>query len=358
MDTTVPSISFDADGRCNYCTEFLREKSALPLQDAASRASSLGSLVNRIRELGRGHSYDCVVGVSGGVDSSWVLVQAVRLGLRPLPVHMDNGWNSELAQNNIANLVRGLGLDLHTHVIDWREYRGLMQSFFDADVVDVELLYDNAMLAVNYQQAAGIGTKFILGGMNHATEGMRLPVGWNWFKFDKRNIKCIARRFGGPRLRTFPSIGLSEKAWYQFVRGIQWTSMLDLIDYSKPEALRVLQSEFGYKPYPYKHYESVFTRFYQGYILPRKFGIDKRLVHLSTLILNGQQTRGDAVALLSGHPYPTDSDMEADRRYFVKKMGWTDAQLEDYIRRPRKPHELYGSSYTVVNALRRWRGSN
>jgi N-acetyl sugar amidotransferase len=353
MDTSVPDISFDGEGICNYCTQFLAEKAARPFEDRATREAELARLVEDIRRRGAGRRYDCVIGVSGGVDSSWVLVQAVRMGLRPLAVHMDNGWNSELAQNNIANLVRGLGLDLDTHVIDWREYRGLMQAFFDADVVDVELLYDNAMFAVNYRQAAGARVRYILGGMNHATEGLRLPFGWNWYKFDKLNIKGIARRFGGPSLRTFPVIGLIDRAWYQYVRGIHWVSILDLMDYSKHEALRVLQSEFGYKPYPYKHYESVFTRFYQGYILPRKFGIDKRLVHLSTLILNGQHTRDEALALLAHIPYPSEAEMDADRRYFVKKMGWTDAQLEDYIRRPAKPHVDYGTSYSLLNALRR-----
>jgi N-acetyl sugar amidotransferase len=358
MDTSVPDIRFDREGLCNYCTQFLLEKVTRPLADRAARSDALNRLVSDIRRQGSGRRYDCVIGVSGGVDSSWVLVQAVRMGLRPLAVHMDNGWNSELAQNNIANLVRGLGLDLDTHVIDWREYRGLMQAFFDADVVDVELLYDNAMFAVNYRQAAGIGVRHILGGMNHATEGMRLPVGWNWYKFDKRNIKGIARRFGGPSLRSFPAIGLIDRAWYQYVRGIHWSSILDLMDFSKQEALGVLQSEFGYKSYPYKHYESVFTRFYQGYILPRKFGIDKRLVHLSTLILNAQLTRDAALQLLAQIPYPSEAEMETDRRYFVKKMGWTDAQLNEYIGRPEKSHALYGSSYRILNVIRRRRAED
>ena len=353
MDSSVPQIQFDASGVCNYCTVFLADKVSRPLGGRAARDTALAAMVEDVRRRGKGRSYDCVIGVSGGVDSSWVLVQAVRWGLRPLAVHMDNGWNSELAQNNIANLVRGLGLDLDTHVIDWREYRGLMQAFFDADVVDVELLYDNAMFAVNYRQAAKVGVKHILGGMNHATEGMRMPPGWKWYKVDKGNIQSNSSRVGGPKLRTFPSIGLIDRAWYQFFRGIHWMSALDFMDYSKHDALRVLQADFGYKPYPYKHYESVFTRFYQGYILPRKFGIDKRMPHLSTLILNGQESREEALRLLAQIPYPSEAEMEADRRYFVKKMGWTDAQLEEYLRRPGRSHTLYGSSYTLLNVYRR-----
>src|SRR2546422_1104380 len=199
MDTSVGDIVFDAFGVCNYCTEFLERSLELRNPDTAARQSGLDTLLNKVRAAGRGKRYDCVVGVSGGVDSSWTLVQAVRLGLRPLAVHMDNGWNSELAQNNIANLVRGLGVDLYTHVINWIEYRNLMQAFFDADVVDVELLYDNALLAVNYRQAAKHGVSFILAGTNHATEGMRFPPGWNWHKLDAKHIRALARQFGGIR---------------------------------------------------------------------------------------------------------------------------------------------------------------
>ena len=196
-------------------------------------------------------------------------------------------------------------MDLYTHVIDWREYRKLMQAFFDADVVDVELLYDNAMTAVNMRQAARFGVTYILTGVNQATEGMRMPPGWNWFKRDRRNIRAIWRRFGdGGRLKTFPAIGTAQYLYYTHLRRIQWVSFLDYFDYDKPRALRELSDRFGYKPYPYKHYESVFTRFYQGYILPRKFGIDKRRLHLGTLVVSGQMKREDALADLSACPTP------------------------------------------------------
>ncbi|OXR47860.1 ExsB family protein, partial [Pusillimonas sp. T2] len=172
MDTSASDIRFDANGVCNYCTDFLARSSHIIHAESGTKQRQLEAFVERIKREGHGKRYDCIVGVSGGVDSSWVLVQVVELGLRPLAVHMDNGWNSELAQNNIANLVQGLGVDLYTHVIDWPEYRALMQAFFDADVIDVELLYDNAMLAVNYQQAEAHGVKWILSGSNQATEGM------------------------------------------------------------------------------------------------------------------------------------------------------------------------------------------
>lgn len=350
MDTSASDIRFDEHGVCNYCTDFLRKSGHIIHADPATKQGQLDAFIERVKREGKGKRYDCVVGVSGGVDSSWVLVRVVELGLRPLAVHMDNGWNSELAQNNIANLVQGLGVDLYTHVIDWPEYKALMQAFFDADVIDVELLYDNAMLAVNYQQASAHGVKWILSGSNQATEGMSIPEDWKWIKHDQRNIKAIAKAHGDVRIRTFPSIGTLQYVWAEFVRRIKWTPILNLMDYNKFDAMRVLQASHGYKPYPYKHYESIFTRFYQGYLLPRKFGVDKRRVHLSTLVITGQMAREDALADLEGIPYPSLAEMESDRQYFLKKMGWTGAQLEDYLDRPAQPHAAY------ANELRLWNG--
>ena len=351
MDTTASDIVFDPAGVCNYCSEFLERSGHLRNRGSVELQRTLDNLIAKVKAAGKGKRYDCVVGVSGGVDSSWALVQAVKLGLRPLAVHMDNGWNSELAQNNIANLVRSLGVDLHTHVIDWHEYRGLMQAFFDADVLDVELLYDNAMMAVNYQQAARHGVKYLLSGTNQATEGMRFPPGWNWFKFDKKNIKALARRFGDIRLETFPAIGTLGYVSYQMIRGIKWVSFIDFFEYNKLEALKVLQRDYGYKPYPYKHYESIFTRFYQGYILPNKFGVDKRRLHFSTLVASGQMTRDDAIRSSEGLAYSSAVALEEDKQYFVKKMGWTAADLEKYIERPEKLHTAYPSEKPLWDFL-------
>jgi N-acetyl sugar amidotransferase len=316
------------------------------------RAARLAQLVEQVKRAGRGRRYDCVVGLSGGVDSSWALHKVVELGLRPLAVHMDNGWNSELAQHNIEQLVKRLGLDLYTHVIDWPEYRKLMQAFFDADVVDVELLYDNAMTAVNMREASRHGLSHILTGGNQATEGMKMPAGWNWFKRDRRNILAIWRRFGdGSRLRTFPAVGTLKYLYYTHLRQIAWISFLDYFEYDKPKALAELQSKFDYKPYPYKHYESVFTRFYQGYILPRKFGVDKRKLHLGALVVSGQLTRDAALADLQRLPYPTEAQLQQDLDYFLKKMGWSRKELDAYLARPGKPHTAYGSEKALYDIL-------
>lgn len=355
MDTTAIDITFDSQGVCNYCTEYFSRRTHLMIPAGANRDEAFRELVSQVKKAGRGKPYDCVMGVSGGVDSSYALVQAVRAGIRPLAVHMDNGWNSELAQSNIENLIRGLNVDLYTYVIDWDEYRGLMQAFFDADVIDVELLYDNAMLAVNYRQARKIGTSFILAGTNFATEGMRIPSTWTWFKFDKKNIRKIGTGLGGIRLKSFPAFGFFDLIRYRFLHRISWVSFLDFTNYSKAEALEILQAEFAYRPYPYKHYESIFTRFYQGYLLPEKFGVDKRRVHHSTLVVSGEMSRAQAKSNLELSTYPDADDLVKDKKYFLKKMNWTEEQLDDYLTRPEISHENYGSEKWMRDLAKRLR---
>jgi len=347
MDTTAEDIIFDEHGNCNFCEDFIKK-----LKNPIKKVNlNLEEFVQKIKEDGKGKNYDCIVGVSGGVDSSYTLVKVKELGLRPLAVHMDNGWNSELAVSNIKNLIEKLDVELYTHVIDWSEYRQLMQSFFDADVIDVELLYDNAMLAVNYKLANRYGVKYILSGSNIATEGMKIPNNWNWFKFDKKNIKELSKK-GNVKLKTFPSFGTLDFVYHEFLRKIKWIGFLDYLpDYNKFEVLEVLEKEFHYKPYPYKHYESVFTRFYQGYILPKKFNVDKRKIHLSTLIISEQITRNEAFKQLEGIPYPSESAQNEDIEFFLKKMLWKKKDLEIYLTREEKLHSVYGSEKKLWDML-------
>ena len=356
MDSTARAITFDVDGRCNYCTEFLARAGGELFKDPAERERELGILVDRLTREGRGKPYDCIMGLSGGVDSSSAIVKAIALGLRPLAVHMDNGWNSELAQSNIENLVRGLGVDLVTYVVDWREYRSLMQAFFAADVIDIELLYDNAMYAVNYRQAHIWNTRWILAGTNLATEGMRIPPAWNWLKYDKRNIKALRRAHDGGTLRSFPSIGTLGYSWNLLARRVQWVSFLDYFEFNKAEAIAELQRDFHYKPYPHKHYESVFTRLYMGHILPTKFDVDMRKVDYSNLIVSGQMTRDEATRLLQEPPYPSQADLDRDIAYFRKKLGWSQEDWAAYLARPERGHAEYASErglYTGVRDLSR-----
>lgn len=355
MDTSANDILFDAYGVCNYCAEFL-ERLNRPSDDV-KEFGSMEQFVARVRKSGRGREYDCVVGVSGGVDSSYALLLAVQQGLRPLAVHLDNGWNSELASHNIANLVKHLGVDLYTHVIDWEENRDLQRSFFSANVIDIELLMDNAMLAVNYQQAARYGLKYILSGTNTATEGLRMPAAWNHNKYDVRNIRAIQKRFGTYRIRTHPLFSTFDRIWYGTVRGIRWVRFLDFTDYRKADALEQLRERAGYRPYPYKHYESVFTRFYQAVILPQKFGYDKRRVHLSALLLTGQMKRAYAVELLSHSPYPDPEQEAQDLRFVKKKLGFSDQEFEEYMKAPVVRHDEFASEkklWDALNSVRRF----
>ena len=352
MDTSARDITFDQSGVCSYCTSLLNNSGKLIFMDSKERLGKLEKFVAEVKSRGSGKKYDCIVGLSGGVDSAFTLVRAIELGLRPLAVHMDNGWNSELAQSNIENLVRQLGVDLYTHVIDWREYRNLMEAFFDADVVDVELLYDNAMLAANYKMAAKYKVDFILSGHNAATEGMRMPPSWNWLKFDARNIRSIVKTYDKKlKIDTFPIVGTLSLIWYRVFRKISWVRFLDFVDFEKSAALEILERDFNYKPYPYKHYESVFTRFYQGYLLPKKFSIDKRRVHLSTLIITNQMTRNQALIIMQQPTYPDLQDQEADINFFLKKMDWDFEKLSVYIKEKEVRHDFYGSEKKFWNNL-------
>lgn len=330
---------------CSSCEFYYNSSSRIKKR----QFTSLSELSKAISSSNK--KYNCIVGVSGGVDSSYVLLKAVNMGLRPLAVHMDNGWNSELAQNNIKNLVEKLGVDLFTYVIDWDEYRELMNAFFRADVVDVELLYDNAMLAVNYQLAKQHKIRYILAGTNHATEGVPMPSDWNWFKYDALNIKHIVSRNSNTQIKSMPTIGVIKWLYYTYVLGIKWIDFLDYIDFSKKQALSELVEKMDYKPYPYKHYESVFTRFYQGYILPEKFGIDKRRVHLSADILAGEVTRIEAQNKLREIPYVSEKQLNLDMEYFLKKIKWNKVELESYISRPRKEHLNYRSEKYLYSFL-------
>jgi len=349
MDTSAKDITFDLDGNCNYCSEYLAHLAALDNQSKGPAATidGLGGLVEAVKKGGKGKAYDCIVGVSGGVDSSWALVKAVELGLRPLAVHMDNGWNSNLAVSNISNLIEGLGVDLFTYVIKWDEYRSLMDAFFDADVIDIELLYDNALHEVCYRQAKKYGIRFILSGSNFSTEGLRMPKSWAWGnKWDGRNITKIASR-SKVKIETFPLFTTTKWLLYTYVLRIHWVPFLDFFPYNKEQVLGALERDFGYSRYPYKHYENIFTRFYQGYLLPKKFGVDKRRVHLSSLITSSQLERATAVQDLQGNPYLNPKDLALDLSFFLKKMSWDREKLSGYINRPEISHDEYGSDLAM-----------
>lgn len=351
MDTHATDIFFNPEGECNYCTKFTNKLLAIE-KISESKISLRNNFLAKVKAHGKGKNYDCIVGVSGGVDSSYALYLAVKAGLRPLAVHLDNGWNSELASHNIANLISTLKVDLYTHVIDWKENRDLQRSFFKAQVVDIEMLMDNAVLALNYKMAAKYGVKYILGGTNMSTEGMDMPKGWNHFKFDARNIKAIQKKYGTMPIKSHPLISTLGYVWYEFLRKIKWVSFLDYYEYKKEEALEILKRECDYKPYPYKHYESVFTRFYQAHILPEKFKIDKRRLHLSTLIISGQMAREEALSNIKKPTYPDKNQESQDFQFVMKKLGFSEEEFNAYLNTQPVAHSFYKSEEKLWEKLK------
>jgi N-acetyl sugar amidotransferase len=356
MDTTDPDITFDSDGVSNHWHEYVQLRQMVGLTPERAKVE-LARVVSDVKKSGRERAYDCVLGLSGGVDSSYLAHLAVELGLRPLIVHFDNGWNSELAVSNIENLVKGLKLDLHTFVMDWPEFRDLQRSYLKASVVDLEVPTDHMILGALYKIALQRGMKYLLSGTNTASESI-LPRRWYYSKFDLNNLRDIHRHFGTLPLRKLPALGFWQMTYYNQVRGINSVSLLDLIDYNKREAKALLKERYGWRDYGGKHYESVFTRFYQGHILPTKFNIDKRKAHLSSLICSGQMTRDDALLELEQPTYDPVLQLE-DKRYVAKKLGYSEDEFEAILRLPNRRHEEFAtdtnvrrSYYTVMRNIR------
>ncbi|MDB6129920.1 MAG: N-acetyl sugar amidotransferase, partial [Verrucomicrobiales bacterium] len=316
------------------------EMDRLYVPKGAEAQSQFDALIRQIKEAGRGRQYDCLVGVSGGVDSTYVAYIAKREGLRALAVHLDNGWNSELAVKNIENIVTRLGFDLFTYVIDWNEFRDLQLSYLKASVVDIEAATDHAISGILYRLALKHRVKFILGGNNVQTETV-LPRHWYWNKDDYINVKAIHAKFGTVPLKTYPFFGFREK-WLSEYKNIRTVPILNYLPYIKSEVKKTIQEELGWRDYGGKHYESIWTRFYQGYILPAKFGIDKRRGHLSSLIGAGQITRDEALAELK-KPIYDEEQMKTDRTFVLKKFGLTEDQFINLIALPIRSHRDFAS---------------
>lgn len=353
MDSTDPDIEFDANGICNYCTNWLKRVKEETFVGNPTR--NLDGLVARIKEVGRKREFDCIIGVSGGVDSTYVAYLVKQLGLRPLAVHLDNGWNSELAVDNITRALDILKIELFTHVIDWDEFRDLQLSFFKASVTNIEIATDHGINAILQRLAVQHGVKYIINGGNIRGEGI-YPKSWGWYNLDLRHLRAIHRRFGSKPLKTFPQLSLMRFAFNTFVRGIRSTPILNYIDYNRLKAQELLQSELGWRPYGGKHYESVFTRFFQGYILPRKFGVDKRRPHLATLVAGGDLARDTALKELERDPY-ADADFEQDLEFFLKKLQYSREEFDAYMRTPPRSHRDYPTNawfFEGMPWLKKW----
>lgn len=353
MDTTDPDIWFDEHGVSSHAIHF--DEHFAPELIPAQRGERLGELeelAETIKKAGKGKPYDCVIGVSGGVDSTYLTLQAVRLGLRPLIVHFDSGWNSELAAGNIHNLVTTLGLDLYTQVVDWREMKDLQLSFFKASLANLDIPTDHAFSYVAYQQAKKYGIKYILSGGNAATESV-LPEAWGYSASDSKHLKAVQRRFGTVKLKTYPIMGMFARyIWYPMVRRIQTVRPLNYMPYIYTDAKKDIAESVGWRDYGGKHYESVFTRYFQGYYLPHKFGYDKRLAHYSSLILSGQITRDEALALMDTTNYPEDLRRQ-DHEFIAKKLGVSVEGLEALIALPPVDYTAYPNSDRFWQTVRR-----
>jgi N-acetyl sugar amidotransferase len=349
MDTTDPNIRFDEDGFCNHCCDAMAALERVRLTPEESQGH-LDRIAANIKKESRGKPYDCLIGLSGGVDSSYVAYLAKQMGLRPVAVHFDNGWNSDLAVSNIEKIVKKLGFDLMTYVIDWEEFRDLQRAFIRASVVDIEMLTDHAIVAAMFNLAKKHKVRYVLSGSNIATENC-MPSAWVWRKQDLRNIKGIHRRFGERPLESFPTLA----SWqYMPIRvlglGPTYVELLNYANYRKHDAMQVLEKELDWCYYGGKHYESVFTKFYQAHILPQKFGIDKRKVHWSSLVLNGEVTREEALAELA-KPLYDETELRHEREYVLKKLGFTEEEFDEIMRQPPRPHDFYPSDEKIVAPL-------
>jgi N-acetyl sugar amidotransferase len=341
MDTTDPDIWFDENGVSSHAITFDQQLAPdLRRAQAGERLAELDSVVAEIKKAGEGKPYDCIIGISGGVDSTYLALQAVKLGLRPLAVHFDSGWNSELAVDNIHNLVTKLGLDLYTHVVDWREMKDLQLAFFKASVANADTPTDHAFSWVAYTQAEKYGIKYILSGANFASESV-LPTAWGYDAGDAKQLKAIHKRFGTVKLKTYPVMGLIKRnLWYPDIRRIRTAALLNYMPYIYVDAKRAITEELGWRDYGGKHYESVFTRYFQGYYLPRKFGFDKRLAHYSSLILSEQMSRDTALELMESANYPDELRMQ-DHEFIAKKLGLTVDELEQIHALPPVDYTAY-----------------
>lgn len=356
MDTIAdPDIRFDEKGICNYYYEYQKKEESL-VRKGTEAEQQLKAIIDKIKVAGAGKKYDCITGVSGGVDSTYLALMAKKFGLRPLIVHFDNGWNSESAVKNIENIIAKLGFDLYTLVVDWNEFKDLQIAYLKASVVDIEAITDHAIIGTMYRLAAENNIRYILSGANVVTEAT-LPPYWIFNKADHVNIQDIHRQYGKMKLKTFPFFNASKKRLYTKLKKVETVFPLNYLPYNKKQVKEIIASELNWKDYGGKHYESVFTRFYQGYILPVKFGIDKRKAHLSNLIFSGQMKKDEALEELKKPGYDLQQ-LKSDYEFVLKKFDFSEEEFEKIMKIPRREHSAFKTEksvwdkYTVLKPLK------
>jgi len=342
MDTTDSKIQFDSRGYCDHCNNFYNN--ILPNWHPDEKgAHELEMIVEKIKQDGENKQHDCLIGLSGGVDSSYIAYLAKeKLGLRPLIFCVDTGWNLDVANKNIKRIVDNLQLDMYTEVVDWEEMKDLQLAYFKSQVPYQDTPQDHAIFAALYNYAANNGFKYVLTGANYSTECVREPNEWVHVN-DIRQIKDIHRTFGERPLIKFPLCGMFKyRLYYRYIKGMKIIQPLNLISYKKEDAIKELHDRFGWERYKNKHFECIFTRFYEGYWLPKKFGFDKRRAHFSSLILTGQLEREEALEILKHPPYPVEEAMQ-DMEFIATKLGITKAEFEEMMKGENKTYRDYKS---------------
>ena len=343
-DTTIPSIRFDERGICNFCKRHDEMEKKFPLNELGEQ--KLNRLIEEIKAKGKNKDYDCIVGVSGGRDSTYTLYTAVKMGLRPLAVHFDNGWNSEIAVGNIKKATTKLDVDLHTVVADWEEFKDLQKSFLRASVPDAEIPTDYVIISVLYQAAAEIGTKYLLNGHSFRTEGIA-PIGWTYM--DGRYVKSVHKKFGKAELKSFPILSLSKLVYYVTIKRIIYVPLLQYMVYNQEQVGDILKKELDWVYYGGHHHENIYTHFFQSYLCPKKFNIDKRKLEYSALIRSGQMTREDALKEIRENPYPYDKEIVD---YTISKLGLTKEEFEEILSAKPKTFHDYPTYYPIIKASR------
>ncbi len=350
MDTSAPKIVFDKNGVCEYCNNYHNNISKFWTPEGLG-IDNFEKVANRIKKesVGKG-SHNCIIGVSGGADSSYLLhISKKKFGLNPLVFHVDAGWNSKISVNNIEKLIDGLNLDLYTEVVNWNEMRDLQLSFFKAQVPHLDAPQDHVFFASLYNFAVKHNFKYILTGANFSTELIREPLDWIYHASDLRQLKAIHKKFGKIKLKTFPTSDIFKfKIYYKYIKKMEVVRPLDFIKYNVSHAMKELNEIYGWEPYKHKHYESRFTRFFEGYWLPKKFGFDKRKTHFSSLILTGQMKRDEAIHELKKSPYDKD-EMKKDFHFVSKKLGVSENELQEIMDGENKTYKDYDNNMTLIN---------
>lgn len=349
MDTTDSMIKFDINGVCDHCLDF--DNNVKPNWHTDERGDAeLKKIISKIKEDGKDRDFDCIIGMSGGADSSYLLHVAVKkYGLRPLVFHVDGGWNSDIAVNNINVMIEKLGLDLYTEVINWEEMKAFQLAYFRAGVPNIDVPQDHAFVATLYNYAAKYKIKYILNGGNISTEVVRNPLEWAYYGTDMSQIGAFRKLYCDNPLKTYPfSSVLRHKFYLRYIQNVQVVKPLNYFPYIKEQAMQLLSDEYGWTPYPQKHFESRFTRFYEAYWLPKKFGYDTRKVQYSSLILTGQMTREEALDKLKS-PAISDEDAKHDFEYIATKLGITVEELQKYFDQPNKSYKDYPNQERMFN---------